>query len=455
MAANNPDLKELGTTGLARFNGEIFEEFLPELRGPRWRKIVRQMIDNDSITGSLLFAIETLARTVKWNIVPKSEKNEDKQVAEFFKQALFEDQSQTWDDTLSEILSFLPWGWSNLEILYKRRGGDVNDPTKRSRFTDGKIGWRRWSIRSQETLDRWQFDDDGGIQAMQQIAPPDYQQRTIPINKSLLFRTKARKGSPEGQSILRTAYVPWYFKTNIMRIEGVGIERDLAGLPTAWVPPQLLSSTATAEEQSILAAIKKLVTGIKRDEQEGVIMPLAYDENGNKLYDLTLMNSGGQRQFDTDKIITRYEVRQLISCLADFILLGHDKVGSFALSTNKTGLFTLAMGSYLDSIADVINRHAFTRLAKYNGFPAESVPTLQHDAIENVDLGELGTYVKVLNDAGALLFPTADGKMERYLQSQAGLPVPDEEQAQKNNQSGNGKQSPSNDEEADDTEDEE
>ena len=86
----------------------------------------------------------------------------------------FQDMSQTWEDTISEILSFLPFGWSYHEIVYKRRLGDTEDPTTRSRFNDGKIGVRKLPIRAQETLWEWKFDETGGIRGMIQLAPPTY-----------------------------------------------------------------------------------------------------------------------------------------------------------------------------------------------------------------------------------------------------------------------------------------
>ena len=62
---------------------------------------------------------------------------------------------------------------------------------------------------------------------------------TIPMSKALLFRTKSRKNNPEGRSILRNAYRSWYFKRRIQEIEGIGIERDLAGLPVMHGPEGL------------------------------------------------------------------------------------------------------------------------------------------------------------------------------------------------------------------------
>lgn len=415
------DLKEIGQSGLERYSGQIIEEFLPELRGVRGRKVIRQMQDNDATIGALLFAIEMLVRQVPWSVTPATDSPDDQAIAEFVSNALFEDMSQTWPDTLSEILSFLPWGWSYLEIVYKVRDGQTSMSQRRSKFSDGKFGWRKWAIRSQESLGQWVFDDTGGIKAMTQRPAPTFMPATIPIEKALLFRTTSRKGNPEGLSILRRAYTSWYYKTNIQRIEGIGIERDLAGLPVAYVPPELLSSAATSEEQAILATIKELITNIRRDEQEGVVFPLMYDASGNKQYDLQLLSSGGSRQFDTDKVINRYDQRMLMAVLADFLLLGSEKVGSFALSNNKSNIFSVALGAWLDSICEVINRFAIPRLLNLNAMPLEAAPKLTHGDVEEWSLAELADYVQKLSSAGV---PFNTPEVVTHFYEKAKLPVP-------------------------------
>ncbi|MEA1962248.1 MAG: hypothetical protein U9N81_13440 [Bacillota bacterium] len=42
--------------------------------------------------------------------------------AEFIYQCM-DDMQDTWTDTISEILSFLIYGWSAHELVYKRRAG--------------------------------------------------------------------------------------------------------------------------------------------------------------------------------------------------------------------------------------------------------------------------------------------------------------------------------------------
>jgi len=416
------DLTELGSTGLRRSGGTVHEEFLVALRGKRGAKVYRQMADNDPVVGSILYAIEKIILRLDWKVDPTSDELVDREAAEFIQSCLY-DMSDSWDSTLSSILSMLVFGYSYQEIVYKIRGGNSTDPTKKSNFSDGKIGWRKWAIRAQETHNNWLFDKDGGIQGFEQVDPWGAGIHRIPIEKALLFRTSTQKNNPEGRSLLRTAYRPWYFKTRIEEIEAIGIERDLAGLPVAYVPPEYLSSTATADQQAVLAAIQSIVQNVKRNEQEGIVFPQVFNENGNKLFDITLLSTGGSRQFDTDKVISRYDQRIAMSVLSDFILLGHERVGSFALGSSKIDLWTMAVDAICKSIAEVINQHAIPRLLTLNGMKLEKTPEITYSEVSHVELAEIADYVSKLITAGAIT-PNAD--TEAYLRGLAGLPVIEE-----------------------------
>lgn len=416
------DLTEIGSTGLRRSGGTVHEEFLTVLRGKRGAKVYRQMAENDPVVGSILYAIEKIILRLDWKVDPSSEEQIDVEAAEFIESCLY-DMSDSWDSTLSSILSMLVFGYAYQEIVYKIRSGDSTDPTKKSAFTDGKVGWRKWAIRAQETHNNWLFDKDGGIQGFEQVDPYGAGIHRIPIEKSLLFRTSTQKNNPEGKSLLRTAYRPWYFKTRIEEIEAIGIERDLAGLPVAYVPPEYLSSTATADQQAVLAAIQSIVQNVKRNEQEGIVFPQVYNDNGNKMFDITLLSTGGSRQFDTDKVISRYDQRIAMSVLSDFILLGHERVGSFALGSSKIDLWTMAVDAICKSIAEVINQHAIPKLLVLNGMKLEKTPEITYSEVSHVELGEIADYVAKLVTAGVI---TPDANTESYLRGLAGLPVKEE-----------------------------
>jgi hypothetical protein len=382
------------------------------------------MADNDPVVGAMLHSIEMLIRAVDWTVEP-SDPDDERSIAEAeFVSSCLGDMSDSWADTLAAIMGFLVYGYSYHEIVYKRRQGYTKDPRTRSKYTDGRIGWRKLPTRSQETIDRWNLDDNGGIRGAYQNDPNSQKKGVVylPIEKALLFRTTSKLNNPQGRSILRNAFIPWYYKRRIQEIEAIGIERDLAGLPVALVPPQLLSNAATAEERAALDAIKQIVRNVKRDEQEGIVFPLAYDpETGNPAYDLKLLSTGGRRQFDTDAIIGRYDQRIAMTVLADFLLLGHENVGSQALSVSKVDLFIRSLDAFLSEIAEVFNNHAIPRLMRLNGVDEAMSPTLTWSTPKSVDLASIGSFITSLAQAGAPLFP--DENLEGYLRGIAGLPV--------------------------------
>ncbi len=425
--------QELGRIGQRRYSGVFFEEFLPELRGAKGAEVFTEMSDNDSTIGAIMFAIENLMRHCKFTIEPGGNSKEDKAAAEFVQQCM-DDMSMTWTDTLSEILSFITYGWSYHEIVYKRRMGKKPGADS-SKYDDGLIGWKKLPIRSQETLFEWKYkehtDDLIGMEQWT-ITDGDVDKVVIPIEKALHFVTKSKKSNPEGRSILRTAYRDWYFKKRIQEIEGIGIERDLAGFPTLTAPEGL--DLWDEEDQDMVAAranAERIITGIRRDSREGLVMPFGWD--------LKLLSTGSRRQFDTNQIIERYNKAIATSVLTDFVLLGHESVGSFALADNKTKMFALAVGTYLDIICEVFNNQAIPRLIDINGEHFKGItdyPYMKHGDIEDANLEKIGSFINQMIGSGAL---TPDDELEDYIRSIANLPekmtsVPIEQRTGQTNQ---------------------
>ena len=409
------DFGEIGTSGLRRSGGYINEEFLAQLQGVKGFKVYREMRDNDPVVGAMLYAIDKVITRLEWHV-----EGEDERTATFVQECI-DDMSDSWDATLQNILSMLVYGWSFHEIVYKIRRGPTGEAKTHSRYNDNRIGWRKWPVRAQETLDEWMLDSKGGIHGMEQMDPSSGSQglTKIPIEKALLFRTSTNRNNPEGYSLLRNAYRPWFYKRRIEEIEAIGIERDLAGLPMAYVPPEFLSTTASPQQKAVLAAITQIVQNVKRNEQEGIVFPSAYDEAGNRIFDLHLLSASGARQFDTGAVIQRYDHRIAMSLLSDFLLLGSDRVGSFALGTAKVDLWTLAVDSIAKSIAQVVNQYAIPRLLKLNAMRVDRLPVLTYGQVSSVELIEVADFVSKLANAGVLL---PDRDLESHLRALADLP---------------------------------
>lgn len=430
---SNPSVtsKEIGRTGLNVSAGKVDEEYLPALKSENAISVYDQMANNDAVIGGILFAIDMLIRQVDWIVEPNSDGNDED--ATFIEECM-QDMSHSWTEFVSEVLTMLPYGFSFFEIVYKTRQGDQSETSKTptSKYDDAKVGWRKFGIRSQNSLVKWEFDDTGGLQGFVQRPAPEYQELTIPIQKGLLFRTSVIKNNPEGKSILRTAYRSWYFKKRMEEVEGIGVERDLAGLPMAKVDASILQSTDT-DSMALVSSIRTIIRNVRQDKEAGIIWPIIRDQDGHDLVDFTLLNSGGTRTFDITNIIERYDSRIAMSVLADFILLGHQSVGSYSLSSDKTSMFSTALGAWLQTIEEVINRFAVSRLLRVNGMDTKNPPKITHKDIEKADIATIAGYLSTLAQIGMPLFP--DENLEKHLREIGDLPEMSDEAKQAHEQS--------------------
>lgn len=426
-----PPQIELGITGLRRVGGYVEDEFVPQLRGRKAVQVYREMADNSAIVSAWFNTVSQLVRQIEWRVEPASSSTEDRDNAEFLEQNM-EDMECSFGDFIVEMLSLLHYGWSLAERVYKKREGLWAGDTpgtkveNHSKYDDGKIGWRKMPIRAQETLLRWKFAPNGDIEAMVQLAPPYYNTVVLPMSKCLLFRHRINKGNPEGYSPLRGMWRSWFMIKRFEEIEAVGIERDLTGLPVGYLPAEYLNAAPGTKEAKMVAAFKKMVTAVRRNEQEGLVLPTQWDPDTKQpMFDFKLLTSGGSRQFDLDAIITRYETRMLMSVLSDFIMTGHEDSGaSYALHTDKSGIFETGCNYYAQSIAEVLNRDAVPELFALNGIKPKALPTIVPNDVNPPDLTQLSQFMTALAGAGVQWFP--DPVLEQFLRDAARLPELDE-----------------------------
>ncbi len=425
-----PDFAEIGSSSIRRSGSTIEEERLRQLRGREGAILFREMRLNDPVIAAVFLAIENSLRRVSMRVKPASENIVDLDAASFVDQCL-NDMSFSWSDELQFILGFLEQGHSILETVMKRRLGP-NPPSyikdaAPSLYNDNRIGWRKWAPRPTESLtsgQEWMFDENGGIKGIRQSIPEKYGEvREIPIERLLLFRTTvAPSNSPTGVPIHRAAYTAWWKSQGIEEIEGIGIERDLAGLPVIYMG----ADTRKAGSNSDFEQAKEIVVNLRADEQAGVVFP--YPKLGtagdNRGMLLELLSTSGRRAYDTSKILQRLDQRKAMSMLAMFITLGMEAVGSFALGRLQADIFALAVSAWAENIAETINRYAIPRLFRYNVFSGlTQYPKMVPTDVGIPNLEEIAIYVNTLVGAG-LLKPGAE--LERHLRQIAHLPQRDE-----------------------------
>jgi len=413
----------LGTTGLKQTGGWVLEEFLRQLRGPRGAELIKEMTWNSAQVGAVRTLIHTLARQVEWNVEAAKEPTDPQQaqLGERLVRTSKDDMEHSWHAFITEALSHYDYGFSFHEIVYKLRRGPKGLPITRSKFDDGLIGWRKVELRSQDSLDRWEFNEEHELEGFWQRDPYANSYSFIPSNRAIHFRTETFKNNPEGRSGFRNAVVSYLRLKHIEDVEAIGVERDLAGMPFLQVPPEILAPGQNAEYRALRTALETQLGQIKRDQRDFILMPAEVNKDGkNTGFKFQLLASSGTRQLDIVAIKNSYKTDILMTVLAQFLQLGVASItGSRSLASSSTDLFTLSLGALLDNMQETINAQLVDPLCELNGIAAENRPRIVHGDIETPDLGPLGTFLQQMFTTGTL---EDSEKLREALHRMAGVP---------------------------------
>jgi hypothetical protein len=197
---------EIGSTGLKVSDGYVYEDCKKEFRTPFWQKEVKKMMSDPVVSAGVEIYKMWLARSVPV-VVPYSDDEDNVAKAKFIEQCM-KDMEHTFDEFFSDVLSYIPYGFAPIEMVFKKRLKEMG-----SKYNDGLVGWKKLPIRSQDSLDEWLFSNDGReLLAMKQdINGLNYTERfnnllrqngtgiiTIPMEKLMLFRYNPTRGNPEG-----------------------------------------------------------------------------------------------------------------------------------------------------------------------------------------------------------------------------------------------------------------
>lgn len=387
------NLSEVGLTGLAVTNGTIIEEANRVFRYPQFLKTVNEMRTDPTVNAALNVYRMMMTR-VKWTVQPPDNATStDKQRAAFV-QSCMDDMENTWPQFMSEVITYLEYGFSVQEKVFRRRL-----TRNGSKYNDNLVGLRKITPRSQETIRHWNFTEDGrelvsvgqsvknmeNGQRYQKIVDPTTGLITISRDKFLLFSADSIKGNPEGKSILKSVYLPYKQLTLLKDQLLLGIAKDLAAIPIMGLPPKMMAADADPADVAAYNAFKQMMANVANGTQKGIAFPLMYDENGNKVFDFQLLEAKGQSKFDLPLTIKQLQNDILVALSADVITLGTDMQGSFSIKDTKTNLCAMAVEHRLNEIRDVLNGDLLRQLFALNGWSQERMPTFEFGDIADVD----------------------------------------------------------------------
>lgn len=384
-------------SGLRIFHGRLTEEYLPELRP--WAKAARIYLEmkDDAVVGSLLDAIEAPILSTEFQVTPAQDTPEDKAAAKFLEKCLFEMEDMEWKEHVEEAIEFLAFGFSLHEIVMEKKG-------------DGKIYLRSLLPIGAETIRDWgtELDALGNFQVVTQQHPLTGDILSAPRQKLIHFTFRKRKRNPEGKSLLRSVYRPWFFKKNLEVIEAIGAERDVGNVPILDLPEDKFVSPED------LAELSNKLANFRADEASYMVVP-----SGMKLS----AYQGGSKAFNIRGIIRDYQniIRQRF--FAGFIAQGTEQVGTQALARELTSFFSLIARSIQTRMLDVWRRQLIPYIFKYNQFGINELPHLDWKAPGKENIQSISQAVTGLIDA-KILTPSED--IEDYMRNTMGFPpLPD------------------------------
>jgi len=379
-----PVLGERGATGTVAYMGRFVEdEYNPDLRGDKALKVYDQMRRSDGQVKAALLACELPLRQAEWQVKPASGSQQDRQIAEFIRRNLFQTMTITWDDFLRHVLLFYPFGFSVFEKVWEQVDG-------KSMGTDSgtKYRWRKLAPRLPKSIHEWKLDEEGGLAGVKQLTwkGSAYETVDIPVVKLLVFSLGREGSNYEGISLLRAAYKHWYLKDVLYKLDAMAAERHGVGLPYFKVP--VMADDASWNNVSAI--------GESLHAHERQYVALGSD------YEFDLKGVSGQLH-DIMRSVEHHDLQIARSILAQFLNLGSQEVGSYALSQDQTSFFLMSLRAVGRNICNTINRYAIRQIVDYNWGPDTEAPQLTVTGLEVRNITEWEKAVLDMVTAGVIL----------------------------------------------------
>ena len=361
----------LGAKGLSIWGGHVTEEYLTSLRP--WTREIKVYLEmrDDPVIGAMLDAVKMPIMAAPLTVKAVSDDARDVAAAEFLQNNLDNMQRQTWASYISDALECLDFGFSLGEIVLEKRD-------------DGHLWLRNIEPRGQETLRRWLIDPEGEIDDVVGFEQGGFGTsfisagRRVPLEKCVHLIFRGRKGNPQGKAVMRSVYRPWRFAKNLENFEGVGVERDVGGMPVAELGEVRPSA-------SDITDLKKSLENLRMDEQMYMIVP-----QGVKV---TAYGAGGAgRRYNVREIIRDKHKEILMRLFSQFLALGMEKVGTQALVQGSQDFFMLGLESIQDLLTATWQQQLVPYLFAWNpSFAVDKLPKLVWAKPGKVDIDALLT----------------------------------------------------------------
>lgn len=402
---SKPHTSELGSTGQSQYRSLILDDYNPDLIGPKAIETYNKMRRGDASCRISLRIIKAPLMAAEWYVEPASNSDEHKLHAKFVEYNL-QSMSRTWEQVLWEALLCLDFGYYVFEKVFEYRIWRPDYDRARERAV---VCWKKFGPRHPKATIRWEFDEHGGVTELIHNKKADgYAEQPISIDDLLIFTLDEEAGSPEGISLLRSAYKHWYYKENLYKVDAIQKERHGIGIPKGTLPPNF-----TTQDKQLM---DQMLANLRTNEKSFVTLPS--DQWGIEFLELK-----GQ-PVDTLKSAVHHDNMILKNVLAQFLNLGTEESGSRAVGQGQQEMFTKAIRYIADLISGVFNKWAIPQLVDYN-FETDAYPELKVRRLgDEADWRAFSVAIRNMVETGVI---TPDPELEEWLRQTMDLPMASDE----------------------------
>lgn len=404
-------LSEVGWAGLRVSNKTILEEKQRTFQWPQLLQVCEEMSCDPTIS-TAFNVYNMLMSRIDWYVEPPEHATEQEKERAKFVESCMHDMEGSWTSFMTEVLTYLKYGYQITEKVYRRRLKKNG-----SKHNDGLVGLKKLAPRGQDTICKWYFSEDGRelegvgqslnfLENSTRYANLKNKDGVLQINRNkiLLFSADGTKGNPQGRSLLRSVFLPYKQLTLLKDQLMLGVAKDLQGIPTFYIPPKYLDPNASAEDKAVYESFKSIVNGLADGTQKGIILPKIIDQETNQnLVDLELIEAKGGKAFDIPSIIAALQTDILTALSVDVVKLGANSVGSYSLASSKENILAMAIEYRLKEIQEVLNSDLMRQLYELNGWDTSRMAKFCYGDVIDLDMELISKFVQRISAVGMLV----------------------------------------------------
>lgn len=403
-----------GVAGTSITGGRFLEEYLGTLRFPQYAsQTYDKMRRSDYQVQRMFRVINTPLLGADWSYIPVDLDDPEQQKQALYKNRFFKEHpTMPWTQLLSEILTFLPYGFA----LFEPYGQIVNDLDLGKVATLRSIGFLK-----QSTIYQWDVSENT-LHRVRQVATENGQlvDTWIPGENLIHFANQMEGDNFEGVSLLRPVYGNFVRKDLYLKIDMIGLEKMSVGTPIFFVPKAILNN---AEELDNLAEIGESYAA---HEKSYMILDDRLKGDGFRL------ERGQYNANEVAAAISREDAGMLDSVLASFLTIGTMRAGGNAQNEGQMMLFLQSLKYIADYVSHKLDEYVHPWYVYNFGEPAIRL-RMQVNGIMQDDAKRTMEVLTGYSKGGII---ESDDVLERKIREDLDLPMKDHTTVRKQSATG-------------------